>query len=555
MRLLISQNIVLTGFMGTGKTVTGQMLADRLEMLFIDTDREVEAATGLDPSEIFRRYGEKHFRAEESLVVDRVARLEGCVIATGGGVVLNADNMANLRRKGVIILLEARPEVIARRVSRVDDRPLLSESQKQQQLPERIEALVRQRAPYYDDHDFRVDTSEASPERVVAEILAYLERGPEARSQKSAPGHLRRTGMDQLRLELGERSYQIMIGFADLDQLGANLQPLKLANRICLITNTTVGKLYGGRVKSVLADSGYTVSYYEVPDGEEYKTLQSAAAIYDYMIDAGMERGSAVVALGGGVVGDLVGFAAATYMRGIPLIQVPTTLLAQVDSSVGGKVAVNHPRGKNLIGCFYQPRLVFADLQTLRTLPEREIIAGMAEVIKYGVIWDSTFFAFLEQHLGRILNLEPDALMETVKRSCAIKAEIVSRDEREDGLRAILNFGHTIGHALESLTNYQVYRHGEAIAAGMAAAATLAAGRGMQEAADRERLVALLRRTGLPVSFPYPARDLMGLLSHDKKVFEGRPRFVLPLKIGEVEICSNLEDEEILAALSECSRQ
>lgn len=361
--------------------------------------------------------------------------------------------------------------------------------------------------------------------------------------------------MERLTVELGERSYQIMIGFADLDQLGANLQPLNLADRICLITNTTVGKLYGGRVKSVLADSGYAVSYYEAPDGEEYKTLQSAAAIYDHLVDGGMERGSAVVALGGGVVGDLAGFAAATYMRGVPLIQVPTTLLAQVDSSVGGKVAVNHPRGKNLIGCFYQPRLVFADLQMLRTLPEREIRAGMSEVIKYGVIWDSTFFAFLEQHLGRILNLEPDALMETVKRSCAIKAEVVSGDEREQGLRATLNFGHTIGHALESLTDYRVYRHGEAIAAGMAAAATLAAGRGMLEAADRERLVALLRRTGLPVSFPYSARDLLELMSHDKKVFEGRPRFILPLKIGEVEVCSDLGDKEIMAALSACFKQ
>ena len=356
--------------------------------------------------------------------------------------------------------------------------------------------------------------------------------------------------MEQLTVDLGERSYQIMTGFADLDQLGANLQPLNLADRLCLVTNTTVGKLYGSRVRSVLADSGFTVSYYEVPDGEEYKTLQSAAAIYDQMVDDGMERGSALVALGGGVVGDLAGFVAATYMRGVPLIQVPTTLLAQVDSSVGGKVAVNHPRGKNLIGCFYQPKLVFADLQVLKTLPEREIRAGMAEVIKYGAIWDSTFFAFLERQLGRILSLEPAPLMETVKRSCAIKAEIVSGDEREEGRRAILNFGHTIGHALESLTDYRVYRHGEAIAAGMAAAARLAVNRGLQDQADRERLVALLERTGLPVTFPYPARDLLELLSHDKKVLEGRPRFVLPVKIGQAEICSDLGDEEILAALS-----
>ncbi len=359
--------------------------------------------------------------------------------------------------------------------------------------------------------------------------------------------------MERLKVDLGERSYEILIGFADLDRLGASLGALNLDKHLCLITNTTVGRLYGSRVRSVLADAGYTVSYYEAPDGEEYKTLQSATAIYDHMVGAGMERNSAVVALGGGVVGDLAGFVAATYMRGVPLVQVPTTLLAQVDSSVGGKVAVNHPRGKNLIGCFYQPRLVLVDLQTLGTLPEREIRAGMAEVIKYGVIWDVTFFAFLEQRLDRILSLEPDALMKAVRQSCAIKAEIVSRDEREQGLRAILNFGHTVGHALESLTNYQVYRHGEAIAAGMAVAASLAVSRGLLGVADKERLVSVLRRSGLPVSFPYPVREVMGLMSHDKKVLKGKPRFILPLKIGQVEICSDLEDEEIMDALSACA--
>jgi 3-dehydroquinate synthase len=354
-------------------------------------------------------------------------------------------------------------------------------------------------------------------------------------------------------MKLGERSYQILIGFANLDQLGADLQPLNLAQRLCLITNTTVGRLYGERVKSVLADAGYEVGYYEVEDGEEYKALQSAAAIYDHMVDAGMERGSAVVALGGGVIGDLAGFVAATYMRGVPLIQVPTTLLAQVDSSVGGKVAVNHPRGKNLIGCFYQPRLVCIDMQTLRTLPERELRAGMAEVIKYGMIWDAKFFAFLEQHLERLLGLAPEVLMDAVRRSCAIKAEIVSRDEYEQDLRGILNFGHTIGHALESLTDYKVYRHGEAVAAGMVAAATVATQRGMLDATDRERLVALLRRTGLPVSIPYPARDILELLPHDKKVRLGKPRFILPLQIGKAEICSSIENGEILSALAVCA--
>lgn len=359
--------------------------------------------------------------------------------------------------------------------------------------------------------------------------------------------------MESLRVKLGERSYRILIGFANLGRLGIYLRPLNLARHLCLITNTTVGRLYGGRVQSALTDAGYAIGYYELPDGEEFKTLQSAAVIYDHMVSTGMERGSAVVALGGGVVGDLAGFVAATYMRGVPLVQVPTTLLAQVDSSVGGKVAVNHPQGKNLIGSFYQPRLVFADLQTLGTLPERELRAGMAEVIKYGFIWDSTFFVFLEQHLGQLLELETEVLIETVRRSCAIKAEIVTRDEREQNLRIILNFGHTIGHALESLTDYQVYRHGEAIAVGMVVAATLAVNRGSLAVSDKERLTSLLRRTGLPVSFPYPVLKVLGLLPHDKKVLRGKLRFVLPVSIGQAEICSGIENDEIMAALAECT--
>lgn len=360
--------------------------------------------------------------------------------------------------------------------------------------------------------------------------------------------------MEHLRVTPGEsdRSYGILIGSGNLDHLGAHLKQLDLASRLCLITNTTVGGLYGDRVRSILAEAGYAVSYIEVPDGEEYKSQTTAAAVYDRMVDAGIERGSAVVALGGGVVGDLAGFAAATYMRGVPLVQVPTTLLAQVDSSVGGKVAVNHARGKNLIGCFYQPRLVYADMKVLSTLPERELRAGLGEVIKYGMIRDAGLFGFLEQHLEQLLGLEPEILAETVRRSCAIKVEIVSEDEYEQGLRAILNFGHTIGHALETLTDYKVYRHGEAVAAGMAAAASLSVNRGCMDATDRDRLVSLLRRARLPVSCPYPPEQVMALLSHDKKVLRGRLRFIMPLSIGRVEICTGVKEQEILAALRQC---
>jgi 3-dehydroquinate synthase len=272
--------------------------------------------------------------------------------------------------------------------------------------------------------------------------------------------------------------------------------------------------------------------------------------LYDYALENGLERQSAVVALGGGVIGDLAGFFAATYMRGVPFIQVPTTLLAQVDSSVGGKVGVNHPKGKNMIGCFYQPRLVFTDVATLRTLPRRELRAGLAEVIKYGVIWDEGFFCFLEKNLEGVFDLDQQVLTKIVRNSCAIKAEIVEKDEREAGLRAILNFGHTVGHAIEAITEYRVYRHGEAVALGMVVAATIAVRRGLLAPELKKRLVSFLERAGLPTGVPAFGEELLEIMKKDKKVQRGRIRFVLPLALGQVEIFSDIEPEEIMAALS-----
>lgn len=256
--------------------------------------------------------------------------------------------------------------------------------------------------------------------------------------------------------------------------------------------------------------------------------------------------------LGGGVIGDLAGFVAATYMRGVVFVQVPTTLLAQVDSSVGGKVAVNHPLGKNIIGCFYQPRLVFTDVSTLKTLPARELRSGIAEVIKYGVIWDEGFFSFLEKNLEKIYGFDQDVLVETVKRSCEIKVKIVECDETEQGIRAILNFGHTVGHALETLTGYKFYRHGEAVAAGIMVAATIAAQRGIFPEASRERLFSLLRRAGLTVPVSCDPEQIFVAVARDKKVVNGCPRFVLPAEIGRVEIFSDVERDEFRLAFEKC---
>ncbi len=358
--------------------------------------------------------------------------------------------------------------------------------------------------------------------------------------------------VDSLRVELGERSYSIVIGAGILDSLGEAVRQLGCGPRLFLVTDEIVGSLYGERVKNSLKKAGFDVLYRKLPAGEQYKSLQSAEILYTAALEGGLERGGAVVALGGGVIGDLAGFVAATYMRGVSYIQVPTTLLAQVDSSVGGKVAVNHPLGKNTIGCFYQPRLTFTDVQVLRTLEPREVRSGLAEVIKYGVIRDAAFFRYLEENLEEVMALQEEALIRVVKRSCAIKAEIVQMDEREKGPRAILNFGHTVGHALEALTGYRVYRHGEAIAVGMAVASAIAAARGLLKEAERERLVCLLRRAGLPVSSPFKAEDVVRILPRDKKAHRGRPRFVLPLTLGRVEVFDDVSDDEVVAALEEC---
>lgn len=339
--------------------------------------------------------------------------------------------------------------------------------------------------------------------------------------------------MRTVRVELGERSYDISIERGLLREVGPMTAALGLKGRAAVVTNPTVAALYGEAVARSLEGAGFSPSFITVPDGEEYKSLEEAGKVFDSLISGRFERTSPVVALGGGVIGDLAGFVAATYLRGVPFIQVPTTLLSQVDSSVGGKTAVNHPKGKNLIGAFYQPRAVFIDPDVLKTLEAREVRAGLAEVIKYGVIWDERFFGFLEKNADALLK-PGEEIIEAIVRSCAIKAEVVGKDEREEGLRAILNFGHTFGHAIEAFSGYGTFRHGEAVAIGMVMAAALSERLGgCHECAPR--ITALLRRLGMPVSPPdIPAGPFIEAMRLDKKVSSGRIRFVLASGMGRV---------------------
>lgn len=341
--------------------------------------------------------------------------------------------------------------------------------------------------------------------------------------------------MESIRVSLADRSYSILIQPRLIENIGRELSVIKFPRKIAIISNPTVDEIYGGSLFSSLTDSGFSIIQYNVPDGEEYKNLRTLELIYDFLIQNSLDRGCGLIALGGGVVGDMAGFAAATFLRGIPYVQIPTTLLAQVDSSVGGKTAVNHSLGKNLIGAFYQPEAVYIDIATLNTLPSREISAGLAEVVKYGIIHDYEFFCWLEDNAQSLIQRDAESFVHAIKRSCQIKAEIVAIDEREGSVRAFLNYGHTFGHAIEKLSGYGQWKHGEAVAVGMVVAARVSSQQGLCSAADVERITRLLQFLELPVVPPdFPLEDYVAAMQRDKKVKDGALSMVLNQGIGQV---------------------
>ncbi len=349
-----------------------------------------------------------------------------------------------------------------------------------------------------------------------------------------------------------DRSYKIAIERGLLNDLGARMLTVGPLNKRCaLITNPTVGALYRKAAVASLEDAGFLPLVIEIPDGEEYKNLTEIEKVYDRLLEERLERGSAIIALGGGVVGDMAGFVAATYLRGVPYFQVPTTLLAQVDSSVGGKTGVNHRLGKNLIGAFYQPLGVYIDPELLKTLEAREVRAGLAEVVKYGIIWEGSFFEMLEESGTSLGDISTGKVIELIEHSCRIKAEVVAKDERESGVRAILNLGHTFGHAIEALTNYSKYKHGEAVAIGMVMAGKFAVKLGICDAQVPERIEKLLEAIGLETHVDgLEPKEFLAAMKLDKKVKGGTLRFVLPKAIGEVSLC-DISDGDTLNFLTD----
>jgi len=355
--------------------------------------------------------------------------------------------------------------------------------------------------------------------------------------------------MKKVMVKLGTSSYESHIGSGLLAQTAQQLKEIGASGKLVVITNPVVNELYGDTLYENLTGEGFKVIVLQVPDGEEQKSLEVAGRLYQELTDAYAERTTPILALGGGVIGDLAGFVAATYLRGVPLIQIPTTLVAQVDSSIGGKVAVNHGQLKNKIGAFYQPRLVITDISILSTLPAKTFIEGLAEVIKCAIIWDRDLFTFLAENLDKIKSLDEKALEETVFRSVKIKAEIVEKDERELGLRSILNYGHTIGHAVESTSDFGV-RHGEAVAIGMVAAGRISNKLGILSKDELIRIKSIIEKAGLPIEVPnLEAERIIQAMEHDKKVLQEKIRFILAKSIGDVFITDEVSPSLIKQVL------
>jgi len=545
------QNVFLVGLMGAGKTTIGRMLARKLGMRFVDSDHEIEARTGATIPLIFEIEGEGSFRRREAEVIRDLCGQEGIVLATGGGAILNAESRALLQQSGTVVYLRASIGSILARTSHDKNRPLLRTADPRGKLEE----LLAQREPLYlDMAHLVVDTGRPNVQSMVQIIINQLDAlacqaAPNCTTQ-AQPSMNEQTNI-LLNVDLGERSYPISIGPAVLDDPDLLARHVN-GHKVAIVTNTTVAPLYLERVRAPLVAAGKDVVTVVLEDGEEYKNWASLMRIFDALLANKCDRKTTLVALGGGVIGDLTGFAAASYMRGVDFIQVPTTLLAQVDSSVGGKTGINHPLGKNMIGAFYQPKVVLADTSALDTLPQRELAAGLAEVIKYGAVIDREFFDWIEDNIDKLVARDRAALGYAIARSCEIKADVVRQDEREGGLRAILNFGHTFGHAIEAGMGYGHWLHGEAVGCGMVMAAELAQRLDYIDTETVARVRDLVVASGLPVKAPdLGAQRWLALMEVDKKNEGGDIKFILPKPLGSA-LVTSVPRDALLATIAAC---
>jgi shikimate kinase / 3-dehydroquinate synthase len=558
---LNGRSIVLVGLMGSGKTSIGRRLALRLGFDFVDSDAEIETAAGMTIPEIFSRYGEAYFRDGERRVMARLLESGPRVIATGGGAFMNDESRERIAQSAVSIWLKADLDVLWRRVRKRTHRPLL-----QNAAPEATLArLMNERYPVYATANITLNSREGPHDAIVDEAMAALDLYLQPR-QLAAAAHVGRdqsvselsTPSETVRVELGARGYDILIGDGLLRDLGGHLRRLAPGAACAIVSDENVAHHYLAAAEESLRTADVRTQAVVVSAGETSKSYSVFEKVCEDVLAARLERGDFIVALGGGVIGDLAGFAAACIRRGMRFIQVPTSLLAQVDSSVGGKTAIDSPHGKNLIGAFHQPALVLADTDTLKTLPIREFRAGYAEIAKYGLINDAQFFAWLEESHGEIF-AGGAARTIAIAKSCASKAAIVAADETEKGERALLNLGHTFGHALERLVNYDSTRlvHGEGVSIGVACAFRFSARQGLCSNGDVERVEAHFRAVGLPVHIrDIPGWDadpgaILDAIHQDKKVERGGLTFILAHGIGQSFVAKNVDPRIVLAHLQD----
>ncbi len=537
-----SDTIILVGMMGAGKTTVGKQLARQLGKTFVDTDEEIQRRTGVTIPHIFDVEGEAGFRLRESAAIQELLKQDNIVLATGGGAILSPQNRDILKQSGLVVYLKSSVHDLWQRTRHDHNRPLLQESNPRAKL----QKLHEERDPLYTEiADVVIHTGKQSVQILLDRLRKKLEEMKQMIQDENT--------MQTLNVGLAERSYPIHIGSDLLDRIEL-LLPHIPQKRTVIVSNTTVAPLYLGQLTERLRASGIEVQSIILPDGEQYKSGESLNTIYDALLSARSERSTPLIALGGGVIGDITGYAAATYLRGVPFIQIPTTLLSQVDSSVGGKTGINHPLGKNMIGAFYQPRVVLADTTTLNTLPDNELRAGLAEVIKYGLIRDLPFLEWLEANIDKLLARDTSVLQYAIARSCQNKADVVGADERESGERALLNLGHTFGHAIENGMGYGVWLHGEGVAAGTIMAADLSQRMGWLTAEDVARVRKLFERAGLPVSAPaLGAEKYLQLMGLDKKVEGGKIRFVLLKPLGHAVKTGDVPQALLEQTLETCS--
>ncbi len=533
----MSKPLILAGFMGAGKTTIGKIVAAQLGYDFIDTDAEIEQRAGLTIAQIFEQQGEPHFRTLESALVRELVGRERVVVATGGGMIVDAANRAALLRAGVVICLTAAPEAILRRVD-ASTRPLLRPTQPGETIHDRVAHLLKARAPAYAELHYHLDTTHRSAEE-AAQCALDIYRAEQERIAVRHPAG----------------QYDIVMGAGLIDQAGFALAPRGWSPPLAIVSDSGVGPLYAGCLQRALSRAGLASFVHTMPAGETHKTLRSVEDMYQTFAVNGLERNGAVIALGGGVVGDVTGFAAATFMRGVSFVQMPTSLLAMADSSIGGKVGVDTPFGKNLVGAFKQPDLVLMDYALLQSLPAVELQCGWAEIVKAALLRGGDAWERVQQTATGDWQLTANphlraSLIQSLRDAILLKRDVVEEDPFERGRRALLNLGHTFGHGIETWSDFTI-KHGQAVSLGTVCAMRLGEAMGVCERDMTEAVTNALARAGLPVSLPAIDVDAVWrLMQSDKKKRGGKVRFVLLRAPGDAFVTSDVDEQDARRAIA-----